>query len=183
MSCTISPKQFCRAILVGLFILMGASASLPAFQGLPKEVVPDWIRGCGEQLELRLSGNIARRDGGSVDGAEVQIEINYNDRVFKITEPKVDGGRFQAWLPVNKYHWYSIIVSATCRDGARYTKTVFRQQLRGLVVDSLNLEVQRPTRQVKVRVKHAESEVANATVRAELSNCGAACAARKLSLQ
>ncbi|QDV22265.1 thioredoxin family protein [Aureliella helgolandensis] len=170
MASMISPKQLVPSILICLFILVGASAALAAAQGLPTEDVPDWIRGRGEQLELRLSGDVTRSDGGNVDGAEVQIQIKYNDQVFESFEPQVDGKRFQIWLPVNKYPWYSITVSATCRDGARCTRTILRQQLRELVVSGLNLKVQLPKRQVKVRVEYDGNEVVNSTVRAKLFN-------------
>lgn len=169
MASTISPKRIFPTIVFCLVLVVGSSAALAAAQGIPTEDVPDWIRGRGEQLELRLTGQVTRSDGGSVDGAEVRIQIKYNDRIFESLEPPVDDGRFQVWLPVNKYSWYSIHVSVRCRDGARFVRTILRQELREIVVNGLNLNVQRPDRHVSVRVEHDGDVVANANVRAELS--------------
>ena len=112
---------------------------------------------CGEvanSLSLRLTGEVTRSDGGSVDGTEVQLSINYNDTVFEAMKAPADKGKFQVWLPVNKYHWFNIIVTATSSDGARCTRTIRRQQLRELVAGGLNLNVELPKREVLVRVEH-----------------------------
>lgn len=169
MDSLISPRPLFRSI--GIFLIIVAVwVAVAAAQGLPAEDVPDWIRGHGEELELRLSGQVTRNDGGIVDGAQLQVKINYNNRSFESFDLKLDGKRFQVWLPVNKYPWYSITVSATCRDGARCTKAIVRHELRELVVNGLNLTVQLPNRPVTVRVEHDGNEVANATVQAVLSN-------------
>lgn len=170
MASVITSKQLFRSVLIYLVYLVGVSVGVAVAQGYPSENVPDWMRGHGEQLELRLSGEVTRSDGGNFDGAEVRIQIKYNDQVFESLDLQVDGSRFQVWLPVNKYPWYNMTVSATCRDGARCTRTILRQQLRELVVNGLFLPVELPNRLVTVRVEHDGNEVVDATIRAKLSN-------------
>ena len=170
MASTISPKRIFPTILFCLVLVVNFSSALAVAQRIALEDVPDWIRGRGEQIELRLAGHVTRSDGGSIDGTEVQIQIKYNDRSFDSFEPPVDEGRFEVWLPVNKYSWYSITVSARCSDGARCTRNILRQQLRELVVNGLDLNAQLPERDVSVRVERDGNVVTDASIRAELSS-------------
>lgn len=159
------------SVLVGMLVLLSTQPSLPAVQTpTDNDDKPNWIRGSAEKLELQLSGKISRSDGGSTENAQVEISINYNDRRFEVLKPQVEHGEFQTWLPVNKYRWYSIIVQATCPDGARCTKTILRQQTREFVVRGLELQVRRPNRQIEVQLEHHGKAVANATVRAKLDD-------------
>ena len=163
-------RQFLRSIVIFLVIAAGVSVAGAAAQELAAEEAPAWIRGHGEELELRLSGEVIRNDGGNVEGAHLQIKINYDNRRCELFDLKLDGKRFQIWLPVNKHPWYSITVSATCRDGARCTKSIVRHELRELVVNGMNLTAQLPNRPVTVRLEHDGNDVAYGTVQAVLSN-------------
>ncbi len=169
MTITMLPKQIVPRVLFSLAVAVGSAPCLAGPQSNASEDVPDWIRGEGEQLELRLTGHVTRRDSGSVDGAEVRVDIDYNGHVFESWHLQVEDGRFQVWLPVNKYAWYRITVNVTCPDGARCTRTILRHQLRELVRNGLRLNVRLPTRQVTVRVEQNGEGVAGAQVRAELS--------------
>jgi hypothetical protein len=167
---TITANRVFAALPSLLILLVGFAASFAATRVIATEDVPDWIRGRGDQLELRLTGQVTHGGGGPVDGARVRIEIKCNDQLFDSLEPPVDGGRFQVWLPVHKYPWYSIHVCATCLDGARDAQVIGHETLRGIVQSGLTLRVQRPGRRVSVRVEREGKPIASAHVRAELNN-------------
>ena len=167
---TITANRVFAALPSLLILLVCFATSFAATRVIATEDVPDWIRGRGEQLELRLTGQVTHGGGGPVDGARVRIEIKSDDQLFESLKPPVEGGRFQVWLPVNKYPWYSINVSATCLDGARGTRVFVRRQLREIVLNGLVLSAQRPDRRVSIRVEYEGKPVANAHVRAELTD-------------
>lgn len=168
MRYAILPNPIGRTTLVGVCVFLGLGYFQPAVRAFGAKEIPDWIRGRGEKLELRLTGTIQRKDGGSVQGAEVQIKINYNGTVSETLKPKVDTGKFQCWIPVNKYEWYSLLINVTCPDGARRTHWIIRHQLREVAINGLEIAVQRPNRTIEVRVEHDKRPVPNATVRAHV---------------
>lgn len=134
------------------------------------EEQPSWIRGANDELEMLLTGHIVRNDGGSTKDAMVTLTIKYNSHTFEVLTPTVEQGRFQAWLPVGKYPWYSIIVSATCSDGARNAKVILRQQLRQFVKNGLDLHVARPTEAIELRLVHDGEPVVGGELRIELEH-------------
>lgn len=150
--------------MAGVLVAMATSQELSAAE------VPDWIRGHGDELELRLTGEVTRSDGGNTEGAQLEIQINNNSRCLVSFDQTLVSGKFEKWLPVNRCPWSTITVSATCRDGARCARTIDRDELRELATNGLNLRAQLPNRSVTVHVEHGGIEVANATVRAVLSN-------------
>ncbi len=131
---------------------------------------PDWIRGSGEDLQMLLPGSLQRVDGKSLEGAYVSIAIKYNSRTFEVLTPEVKKGKFQVWLPIGKYQWYSVVVEAACDDGARSSRTIVRQQLRQLVKNGVKMKVLLPSEKVELRLDHDGKPVAEAKVRAELQN-------------
>ncbi|WP_182867663.1 thioredoxin family protein [Rhodopirellula sp. JC639] len=146
-----------------------SSAALVA-RGDDAQTVPDWIRGSGNALEMRLSGRVKRKDGQAVDEATVRISIDFNQQHFETVTPEVRDGAFEVWIPVNKYRWYSVKIDASCQDGARAHETIVRNQLRQRVIDGVVLQVERPQRSVEFQLLHQGSAVANAKLRVQLNN-------------
>lgn len=132
--------------------------------------VPDWIRGSGDTLEMRLRGKIHDKDGQSVQAATVRISIKYNDQVLATLTPDVIDGGFEVWLPVNKHRWYSIVIDAACQGGSRAHETIVRNQLRDRVLNGVTLQAERPSRRVKFTLQHAGKRVAKANVRVRLDS-------------
>ncbi|QDV44040.1 hypothetical protein Enr13x_39010 [Stieleria neptunia] len=162
------------SIIQGVFVLGSALAIALTFTAVPTygdgtQRVPDWIRGSGDTLEMRLRGKINDKDGQSVHDAAVRINITYNDQVFETLTPDVKDGGFEVWLPVNKHRWYSIVIDATCRDGSRAHEMIVRNQLRQRVIDGVTLQAERPSRSVTFLLQHAGQGVANAKLRAKVS--------------
>ncbi|WP_372899181.1 hypothetical protein, partial [Stieleria sp.] len=132
--------------------------------------VPDWIRGSGDTLEMRLRGKIHDKDGQSVHAATVRISIKYNAQVLESLTPDVKDGGFEVWLPVNKHRWYSIVIDATCQDGSRAHEMIVRNQLRDRVLNGVTLQAERPSRTVTFTLQHAGKRVAKANVRVRLDS-------------
>ncbi|PAY19157.1 hypothetical protein CKO51_12410 [Rhodopirellula sp. SM50] len=157
------------SVLASALAIALTFAAVPTYGDDPSQV-PDWIRGSGDRLEMRLRGKINDKDGQSVHDAAVRINITYNDQVFETLTPNVKDGGFEVWLPVNKHHWYSIVIDASCRDGSRAHEMIVRNQLRERVINGVTLQAERPSRTVKFTLQHAGKPVAKANVRVRLDS-------------
>ena len=167
--CKDEPKRRCLLLRCSVLILL-LSGPPGMFAQSTVEEQPSWIRGANDELEMLLIGHIVRNDGGSTKDAMVTLTIKYNSQTFEVLTPTVEQGRFQAWLPVGKYPWYSIIVSAACSDGARNTKVIVRGQLRELVKNGMELHVARPTEEMELRLVHEGQPVVGGKLRIDLNN-------------
>ncbi|WP_146395982.1 thioredoxin family protein [Pseudobythopirellula maris] len=128
---------------------------------------PPWLRGSGDDLEIRLHGEVLTSDGASAERVEMTGGMNHRGATEPI-EFAVEGGRFEAWLPVNKSRPYSLWLMAESPSGALATQRINGYQLRQDAIDGLRLTLAEPTREVAVRVIHDDAPVAGATVRVDL---------------
>ncbi|GAB5407036.1 MAG: hypothetical protein Aurels2KO_52670 [Aureliella sp.] len=131
---------------------------------------PDWIRGSGKALELRLTGRVVDPQGKDVEDGTAQIRMTYNSKTFTQVAAPIRDGQFSSWLPVNKHDWYAIVIDAATPDGLRFTYRISRQELRELVVQGLTLELQRTSKTVRVKTTFEDQAVENATVRVTLDS-------------
>lgn len=134
--------------------------------GAESEAHPEWTRGRGKGLELRLRGRVERQDrGGIASDATVQIHFDFNQRV-KTFDVEVTDGNFEVWLPVNQYRWYTITLDVRCSDGARCSLAIQRRELREQIINGLTLQVEKPSRKVAIYVQHDGIPIPDAIVRA-----------------
>ena len=154
-----SVLRACSTMLLAAIIV--SSSSL----GAESDTAPEWIRGKGKGLELRLRGRIERQAGGIASDATVQIHLDFNQRV-KTFDVEVTDGSFEFWLPVNQCRWYTITLDVLCPDGARCSLAIPRLELRERIINGLTLQVERPSRKVAINVQHDGKPIQGATVRA-----------------
>ena len=162
-------NQVCsQFIAVAFALLLPFASGFPSTMGEDTQPVAEWIRGSGKDLQIRLRGEVKTDNSEVIDEATVNFRITYNDQLFETLSPRVEEGEFEVWLPVNRYPWYSIKVTARCGDGARCDYVLLRSKLRGLAASGLTLEVKRPEREVEIQVEHEGKAISGAMVRAKV---------------
>ncbi len=133
------------------------------FQAVAQADSPkDWLRGVGDQLEIRLHGEVLDAEGSPAIGVKVVGKLQAPDG-FHALDTKVDGHRFKAWVPVNQRTIYWISFKATLQGEEQ---VAFKQQalfeLRQAAIDGIKLSLQVPKRQVSVKVTDKGKPVAGA---------------------
>ncbi|HEX2475493.1 MAG TPA: thioredoxin family protein, partial [Lacipirellulaceae bacterium] len=153
-----------RAIIAAIALLvLNASQSLAA-----EQKTPHWLRGSGANLEICLKGEVFQFDGRPAGEIQISGTMNSLASTRKL-EPKIDGNRFEVWMPVNQERWYSMWLKAasTNTEGVAY-KQLNAYELRQAAIDGLRLTLQSPSRHVLVKVIEGGRPVADANVKAEL---------------
>jgi beta-lactamase regulating signal transducer with metallopeptidase domain len=124
----------------------------------------DWLRGTGDNLEIRLRGEVVNEKGEPETDAKVNGMLRFLHGDFSV-KATTKGNQFEAWLPVNrgKLWWFAIAVESA--DGQRsFSRWVYVHELRQLAVEGMKITVDPPTRQVDVRVVYEGKPVADAWV-------------------
>ena len=128
----------------------------------------EWLRGTGNDLELRLSGDVFENDGSPADQVSMvgKLLSHTGNRELK---PDVQGNHFEIWLPVNQKDWYymQLSVSTARNDSVAYLK-ITASELRKSIVDGVKLTLKPPTRQVELRVTDHGHPVSDANVKMEI---------------
>jgi hypothetical protein len=156
--------QFAR--VCGMLLLLAVGISTGQLRAETKS--PDWLRGTGDDLEIRLSGEVLNPDGKPATDAVVSGSMNC-DNIYQPLKPTTNAHRFEIWVPVNKRDPYSMWLRAESADGMLATyKTLHRYDLRQAAIDGIRLTLQPTTRQVDVKILDHDQPVANAQVKVEL---------------
>ncbi len=153
-----------RAILAAIALLvLNASQTRAA-----EQETPHWLRGSGENLEICLKGQVFQSDGTPADEIRITGAMNSLASNRKL-EPKIEGHRFEVWIPVNQEQWYSMWLKAASTDNevAAY-KQLNASELRQAAIDGIKLTLQTPSRHVVVKVIEGGQPVVDAHVKAEL---------------
>jgi hypothetical protein len=128
----------------------------------------DWLRGSGEDLQIRLNGEVFYPDGkpaNEIQVASSMMHLSANEQL----RPKIDGHRFEMWIPVNKSSRYSMwLKAASADDDLVAYKQLSSFELRQAAIDGIKLTLQSPTRHVEVKVVERGQPVADAIVKADL---------------
>lgn len=163
-----SLRRIPMTAIAGFVLLLSPWPALADCQDT--QATPDWIRGSGKDLSLRLTAKVTDSKGRHVHDASASIRMTYNSKTFEQVDTPISDGRFSAWLPVNKYKWFALFIDVKCPDGARCTRVVERQELRELVVNGLQVTVEQPSKTVRVATQFDGEAVPGATVRLTLNN-------------
>jgi hypothetical protein len=152
-----------RGVLLIAWCIWGLNARLVhADEGV------EWLRGSGKDLEIRLAGEVLDADGRPA--REVTLTAGLNHQVSPVQlEPKVEGNRFEVWVPANRTQWYSMWLAAQSNHGdAAGYESLNAFQLRQAAIDGLKLTLRRPARQVDVKVLHHGEPVADVHVQGDV---------------
>ena len=128
----------------------------------------DWLRGSGANLELRLQGEVVDSDGTPASNIQISGGMNRAGSPAAL-EPKINGNRFEIWIPVNRSRAYSFWLRAASANNERVAyKQLNDYELRQAAIDGLKLTLRATDRRVEVKVVEKGQPVARAYVRAEL---------------
>ncbi len=129
----------------------------------------DWLRGVGDQLEIRLRGEVFDVAGRPAIGVFVAGSFLSMKGKHAI-ETKVDGHRFEAWVPVNKQAFRSVSFKASLNGDEQLAfKWLGSFELRQAAIDGMKLSLQQPTQKVQVKVTDSGKPVAGAKLIAGVS--------------
>lgn len=160
------------ALVLAALLFLGFSSLVlvgAVYGKLPSVIAaspPEWLRGSGDDLEMRLSGRVVDATGSPAKNCQVSA-------VTLQTPPyaaAIQGDRFEVWIPVNRKRLRSLTLHASTKDNDRLAyRTLDGNELRQAAIDGLTLTLERPARRIHVKVISDGQPVAGATVLASLS--------------
>ena len=154
-------KEFVASVVFLILIPALGSTTLWAQTGAALSV-PQWLRGEGESLEIRIRGKLVRQDKQPVENASMKVVLASSED-NKSVEPKVDGSSYEVWLPIGAIDCYHVQFSVAA-DGARTESGVFANQIRQLAIDGFEIQL-KPVRTVNALLTFKGEPVSDATVR------------------
>lgn len=129
----------------------------------------DWLRGVGDQLEIRLRGEVLDAAGRPAVGVVVAGSLQ-SMKGKQALETKVDGHRFETWVPLNKEALRSVSFKASLNgDEQMAIKSLGSFELRQAANDGMKLSLQVPTQKIQVQVTDSANPVAGAKLIAGVS--------------
>lgn len=150
-------------VFIGLLLRASAIDALVADEG-----TVHWLRGSGEDLQIRLQGEVFESDGQPASNMQVTGRMNV-EILNRSLKPKIDGHRFEIWIPVNQMQWNSMWLKAASAKGDRFAyQKLNAYELRQLAIDGIKLTLRTPTRRVIVKVIDKGQPVAGAVAKADL---------------
>jgi Thioredoxin-like len=139
------------------------------FQDVAQADSSNWLRGVGSQLEIRLRGEVFDVSGRPAMGVVVAGIVQSMKGKYPIVS-KVDGHRFEAWVPVNQQAFRSVSFKASLNgDEQLAVKWLSSFELRQAAIDGVKLLLQVPTQKVQVKVIESGKPVARAKLIAGVS--------------
>ncbi|MEZ6080275.1 MAG: hypothetical protein R3C56_32780 [Pirellulaceae bacterium] len=161
MNITRLAASWCSLVVFGLAIL--------STRALASDSLPEWARGQGESLEIRLTGEVVGANDQVAPDFAVTCQLNA--AVVKYSLPaRIDGRHFEIWVPAKNVNWNWMWIRVASRDEkfVAYQKLA-AYELRHAAVNGLQFELTtQPTRTVAVRVEYQGQPAPNAWVNAEL---------------
>ena len=129
----------------------------------------DWIRAVGDQLEIRLRGEVLDVAGRPAMGVVVAGSLQ-SMQGHRTIETKVDGHRFEAWVPVGQQAVRSVSFKASLNGDEQIAcKWLGSFELRQAAIDGMKLSLQVPTQKIQVKVTDSGKPVAGAKLIAGVS--------------
>ena len=133
--------------------------------GVAKSVKsPAWLEGTGEDLRIRLSGEVLGEDGAPAEGFRLEVvsETRFGERALPV---EIKGNRFSFWVPVGEAVPFPLVLNAASSDGRQIAReTLLPFQIRQAATEGLVLTLKRPGRMVRVEVLKDGKPAAGASV-------------------
>jgi uncharacterized GH25 family protein len=123
----------------------------------------DSIRGTGDALEFRLRGRLRFSPDQPLEQASVTVRMAGSDQVHTAT---VSDEYYEVWLPAKSSSWISVTIECVAKDGRSGSLSIRASGLRKAIHEGVDLTLRQPTRSVKIKVKHNDEPVHNATIKA-----------------
>ena len=157
-------KEFVSSVVFLILITSMGSATLWAQTGAALSS-PQWLRGEGESLEIRIRGKLLRDDERPIENASMDVVmtgINHSE-ISKTIQPNLDGASYEVWLPVGAMKCGQVTLSVTA-TGVGTQARLFRNQIRQIAIDGFDIKL-KPLRTINVTAVDLNGiAVADATV-------------------
>jgi len=132
---------------------------------------PDWLRGSGDDLEIRVRGTLVSTGETAIESPLVTATLDGFLGTFDYVAKVDESNRFEVWLPVNRHSWYWLRLRAEDpATGHAANRKVREYELRGVAADELELQLGPPIRYITVTVVDEGQTVAGANVSARLDS-------------
>ena len=122
-----------------------------------------WFRGSLDELEIRLRGEIIGVDGKPAKNASLTATLDNGKGFRNPLEATITGSRFEAWVPVNRADWHRVDVNAASGE-THATQWMIKNEIRQTALEGVQLQLERPTRFVDLRVEYRGGPVEDAHV-------------------
>lgn len=156
-------KRICRGVSIAIMLLF-AYAKVTA-QDPSAATKPDWLRGTGESLEIRIMGEIIDQDGKPAEGAKLKSSIYNGQAQSTEVANSLAGDQFEIWVPVGKLGWFSVFLDCQSSDGKQIALERFQHdRLRQAAIDGVKLSLRPYDRTVEIKVVEKGSPVEGAKV-------------------
>lgn len=164
-----APARHLLAALLAAFFAFVVSAT-HSIASADEPPVETWLRGAGENLELRLHGEVLDANGAPAKGVEVSGVLK-----SAITNATVaaqpEGHRFEIWLPVNRQQWHALRLKAIDpATGHVAYHMLSPSQFREAALTGVQLTLAEPSRQLTVTPLFAGKPLPHAVVQLELDH-------------
>lgn len=143
-------------------------ASLTAIVAIGKEVAQetqDWIRGSGENVALRIHGQVVNPDGSPTDEYSLIASVSGQQGKANL-ETTIDQDGFSAWVDVRNI--YAVSLQFQSNEGRfRKSLVIGAEEIRKAAMDGLKIELLpiESSRTIQLRVVHRGEPVANAKIK------------------
>ena len=156
---------FCHwRALTSVLLLLSSSFNAQAGDQAARQASDDWIRGTLDKLEMRIRGEILDVDGQPAQASSVSAMLKDNSSGRPV-DVRLEGHRFEIWLPVHQGDWYAVQIEATSNDTQRRANVgLSRPELRDIAMNGQVLTLQPSTRSVTAKIVHDNKPVANANL-------------------
>ena len=129
---------------------------------------PEWLRGSGDDLELRLRGEVLDADGRPATNVQVDGDL-LTTSVPSPLHTSIGGHRFELWIPVNQSQSFGVRLRASSTIGDEVAdETLKAYQIRQAAIDGLKLKLKSPTRRVAIYITDQGQPVSGAHVKASM---------------
>jgi Thioredoxin-like len=158
------PMRFGSPSILAI-LLVAASPSVALCAETP---TGDWLRGSGENLQIRLHGEVLDSNGRPATDQRITCGI-HGVNSESTREPTVHGNQFDIWLPVNSANPFSLwFIARSSHNHQVAYKRVNAYELRQTAIDGLRLTLQTPSLHKRFLVQEQGRPVSGATVKIEL---------------
>ncbi len=169
------PAAFCLNLVIKMRSLV-TLAIVFVFAAVTTQSVPastpEWMRGSGLDLEIRIAGQVVDPVGKALD-AKTARELEFTMKLQGLNRVRTDincefqGGKFRAWIPVYRPSFYTLELQANDVDGNRFaTRSIGLAQFRAAAAGGVTMKLQPLSRAVDIRVTDEANPVPGAQVHA-----------------
>ncbi|TWT93740.1 hypothetical protein [Stieleria varia] len=145
------------------------SSVIPGKDSPTVESTEEWIRGDGENLEIRLRGVVLLPSGEPAVSATVTAMLTKNlPETIPVT---MTGSQFEVWLPAHRDDWYGVSLMAVSDDKSqRNGMLINRFAVREAAIEGKIITLQHCNRTVTLEVIHNDVPVAGTHVKVVLES-------------